>query len=119
VQYWLSRAFPATRNADAVVELQNAYGRGEQGVTRTTALGKYLVYSRGLVTVNYGDDVPVQPHTVVLLHRTSQRKAAEDITGWLGLPKSAVREQLVPSDNTLSPDVTVVIGQDFVIPGTR
>jgi polyisoprenyl-teichoic acid--peptidoglycan teichoic acid transferase len=119
VQYWLSRAFPATRYADAVVELQNGYGRGEQGATRTTALGKYLVYSRGLVTVYYGDDVPAQPHTVVMLHRADQRKAAEDIAGWLSLPKNAVRDDFVPSDNTLSPDITVVVGQDFVIPGTR
>jgi LCP family protein required for cell wall assembly len=119
VQYWLSRAFPATRHADAVVELQNAYGRGEQGATRTTALGKYLVYSRGLVTVYYGDDVPVQPNTVVVLHRQVQRKAAEDIADWLSLPKNRIREDLVPSDNSLSPDITVVVGQDFVIPGGR
>ena len=119
VQYWLSRTFPATSHADAVIELRNGYGNSEQGESRTTALGKYLVYSRGLVTVYYGDTMAEQPQTVVKLHRESQRDAAEDIAGWLSLPSSRVVLEAVPGDDTFSPDITVVVGRDFVIPGTR
>lgn len=119
VQYWLSRAFPVTRHAEAIIELQNGYGHTGQGDSRTTALGKYLVYSRGLVTVYYGDEVAPQPRTEVVLHREDQRKAAEDIAGWLSLPKSRITLDAVPEDDTFSPDIRVIVGQDFVIPGTR
>jgi hypothetical protein len=55
----------------------------------------------------------------VLLRRESQRKAAEEIAGWLGLPKSRVIYEPVSSRDTLAPDITVVVGRDFVIPTTR
>ena len=116
VQYWLARAFPVTRHADAIVELQNAYPDKTQGSSRTAALGRFLVYSRGLVTVYYGDDAPAQQRTVVLLRRQGQRDAAEDIAEWLGLGRDGVVSQLVPSEDTVSPDITVIVGQDFVVP---
>lgn len=119
VQYWLARAFPVTRHADAVVELQNAYANTEQGNSRTAALGRYLVYSRGLVTVYYGDDAPPQPKTSVVLHREAQRAAASDIAGWLGLSRDGVVTDLVPTDDTSTPDITVIVGADFVIPGSQ
>jgi LCP family protein required for cell wall assembly len=119
VQYWLSRAFPSTRHADAVIELRNAYGDPQQGESRTTALGKYLVYSRGLVTVYYGEDMPVTARTSVVLHRESHRLAAQDIATWLSLDRDRVVLDEVPAEDTYSPDITVVVGSDFVIPGTR
>ncbi|MGE0599830.1 MAG: LCP family protein [Dehalococcoidia bacterium] len=118
VQYWLSRAFPVTRHADAVVELQNAYGDIAQGTSRMAALGRYLVYSRGLVTVYYGDDLDAPQPTQVVLHREDQRAAAQDIANWLKLPKSSVITQLVPADDVTAADITVVVGTDFVIPGS-
>ena len=117
VQYWLSRAFPVTRHADAVVELQNGYSDLAQGASRMAALGRYLVYSRGLVTVYYGDDVQAQPKTLVILHREDQRAAAQDIATWLGVGKSSIVTNLVPADDLSSADITVVVGADFVIPG--
>lgn len=119
VQYWLSRTFPATSHAEAVIELRNGFGNSEQGRARTTALGKYLVYSRGLVTVYYGDEMPAQAQTLVMLHRESQRDAAADIAHWLSLPASRVVSDEVPAEDAISPDITIVVGKDFVIPGTR
>lgn len=119
VQYWLARAFPVSRHADAVVELQNGYGDLAQGTSRMAALGRYLVYSRGLVTVYYGDDVESQQTTKVFLHREEQRPAAEDIAKWLKLSKSSIVSDIVPADNLTAADITVVIGSDFVIPGTE
>lgn len=41
VQYWLARAFPVTRYADAAVEIENAYGDTTLGASRTAALGRF------------------------------------------------------------------------------
>jgi LCP family protein required for cell wall assembly len=119
VQYWLARAFPVTRYPDASVELQNGYGDPDLGGSRTAALGRYLVYSKGLVTVFYGDDVPAQARTTVVLARESQRKAAQDIASWLGLGQDRVVANIVGADDTTTPDITVIVGRDFVIPGTQ
>lgn len=118
VQYWLARTFPS-RHADVVVEIQNAYGDAALGNTRVSALGRYLKYSKGLATVYYGEEQPQSPQTRVVLTRENQRKAAEEIAAWLNLPKSRVIYQPVSSDDTLAPDITVVVGRDFVIPSTR
>lgn len=119
VQYWLARAFPVTRYADAAVEIENAYGDPTLGASRTAALGRFLVYSKGLPTVFYGSDLPKQAQTTVVLSRESHRKAAEDIAGWLNLPKSRVVSQIVPDGDAATPDIMVVVGQDFVIPGSN
>ena len=119
VQYWLARAFPVTRYPDAAVEIENAYPDAALGASRTAALGRYLVYSKGLPTVFYGSDLPPQAQTTVILSRETHRKAAEDIAGWLGLPKSRVIPQPVPDDDTATPDIMVVVGRDFIIPGTN
>jgi LCP family protein required for cell wall assembly len=119
VQYWLARAFPVTRHADAVVELQNAYGDPAQGNSRVAALGRFLVYSKGLVTVYYGADQPPQPKTTIILTRDAQRKAAEDIADWMGLSRDRIVSQPVDASDTATPDIEIVVGHDFVIPGTR
>ncbi len=119
VQYWLSRAFPVTRYPDVAVEIENAYGDPALGASRTAALGRFLKYSKGLPTVFYGSDLPVQPKTTVVVSRASHRQAAEDIAGWLGLPRDRVVNQFVPDDDTQTPDVMVVVGQDFRVPGAN
>lgn len=118
VQYWLARTFPS-RQADAVVEIQNAYGDAAQGGTRVSALGRYLKYSKGFATVYYGDDQPQSAQTRVLLTRDSERKAAEEIAEWLGLPKSRVIYEPVSAEDTLAPDIRVVVGRDFVLPASQ
>ena len=112
---WLARAFPVTRHADAIVELQNAYADKAQGDSRMAALGRYLVYIQGLVSVSYGEDLETQARTMVVLHRADQRAAAKDIAEWLDLPSSGLVERLVPAEDTWTPDIAVVVGQDFVI----
>jgi len=119
VQYWLARAFPVTRHPDAIVELQSGYGDTDLGNSRLAALGHFLVYSRGMVTVYYGSDQPQTAQTVVKVHRDGQRGAAEDIADWLGLGSERVVDDPVDKDDTGSPDITVVVGRDFVIPGTH
>jgi len=118
VRYWLARAFPTTRHPDADVELQNAYGDLTLGNSRTTALGYFLVYAKGMVTVHYGADQPERPDTVVILTRDAQRSAAQDIVGWLGLPPERLLWQPVAAGDTATPDILVVVGRDFVIPET-
>lgn len=119
VQYWLARAFPVTRYPDAAVEIENAYGDTQLGNSRTAALGRFLVYSKGLPTVFYGSDLPPQAQTTVIVSRASHRKAAEDIASWLNLPKSRVIDRIVPDDDTATPDIMVVVGQDFTVPGSN
>lgn len=119
VQYWLARAFPVTRYPDAAVEIENAYGNPTLGASRTAALGRFLVYAKGLPTVFYGSDLPPQAQTTVIVSRESHRKAGEDIASWLNLPRSRVVNQYVPDDDTATPDIMVVVGQDFTIPGSN
>lgn len=119
VQYWLLQAFPVTRYADAVVEIQNAFGDTELGNSRVAALGRYLKYSKGLPIVGYGDDQPPAERTTVVVTRDQQRKAGEDIAKWLNLSPDRVHYAPVPENDTWTPDIMVVVGKDFVIPGSR
>jgi LCP family protein required for cell wall assembly len=112
VQYWLSQVFTKSQYGNVAVEIQNGYGT--DGAVRTAALGRYLKYSEGLPVVYYGPDQPAQPHTTITLYG-SQRDAAEDIAGWMGIPESEI-VQLEKTDSSL-PDVVVVIGKDFKVPG--
>jgi hypothetical protein len=112
VQYWLSQVFTKAQYGNLAVEIQNGYG--EDGSVRTAALGRYLKYSKGLPTVYYGPDQAAQPHTTVTLYG-DQRDAAGDIADWMGIPESEI-VQLEKSDSSL-PDVVVVIGKDFKVPG--
>jgi len=118
VQYWLSRAFPETRHADAVVEIRNGYGDPGQGAIRAAALEKYLVYAKGLATVYEGGPAPQAAETSVLFHRPERRAAAEEIARWLSVPDSRVVLNEAPG-GALSPDITVIVGRDFVLPGSH
>ena len=114
-RYWLARAFPVTRHADAVVELQNAYANTEQGNSRTAALGRYLKYSKGLPTVSYGPDQAAQPHTSITLYGNEKETLAKDIAKWMGIQESEI--VTLPKEDTSLPDVVIVIGKDFKVPG--
>jgi LCP family protein required for cell wall assembly len=113
VQYWLSQAFPKAKYALASVEIQNGYGSG--GDIRAAALGRFLAYVKGLPTVALGPDAPAQPGTVIVLYGEDRRAMAEDIAQWMELPPSVIRTQS-RNDDAL-PDVVIVIGRDFKLPG--
>ncbi|MEO6396941.1 MAG: LCP family protein [Tepidiformaceae bacterium] len=114
VQYWLSQVFTKTAYANSNVEIQNGYG-GEEGATRAAALGRYLAYSKGLPTVYYGPDQPAQPTTTILLYG-ERGQLADDVAKWMNVPKSRVKS--LPRDDSSQPDVVIVVGKDFKVPGT-
>lgn len=113
VQYWLSQTFTKASWAQSNVEIQNGYG--EDGAVRASALGRYLLYSKGLPTVYVGPDTPPQPATTITLFGDEKRLMAEDIAKWLGMPATAIKVQ--PKSDPALPDVIIVIGKDFKLPG--
>ncbi len=113
VQYWLSQTFTKSSYAQSNVEIQNGYG--EDGAIRASALGRFLIYSKGLPTVYVGPDTPPQPGTTITLYGDDKRVMAEDIAKWLGMPPTAIRVQ--PKSEPSLPDVVIVIGKDFKLPG--
>jgi LCP family protein required for cell wall assembly len=113
VQYWLSQAFTKASWAQSNVEIQNGYG--EDGAIRASALGRFLLYSRGLPTVYVGPDATPQPDTTITLYGDDKRILAEDIAKWLGMAPAAIKMQ--PKADPSLPDVVIVIGKDFKIPG--
>ena len=115
VQYILSQVFTKAKYSASNVEIQNGYG-GDEGSVRAAALGRYLAYSKGLPTVYYGPDQPAQPHTTVTLYGDSRRALAEDIARWMSISDTDIR--VLPRDDSSLPDVVIVIGKDFKIPGT-
>ncbi|MBA4179540.1 MAG: hypothetical protein C0506_03030 [Anaerolinea sp.] len=115
VQYILSQVFTKAKYSQSNVEIQNGYG-GDEGAVRAGALGRYLAYSKGLPTVYYGPDQPVQPETTVTLYGNRFRPLAEDIAKWMNIPESQIKE--LPRGDGSLPDVVIIIGKDFKIPGT-
>jgi len=113
VQYWLSQVFTKAQYSASAVEIQNGYGT--DGQVRAAALGRYLAYSKGLPTVYFGPDQPAQPTTTITLYGSAKRPLAEDIAGWMGIPPERIIV-LEKSDSSL-PDVVIVIGKDFKVPG--
>lgn len=114
VQYILSQVFSKAAYADSHVEIQNGYGDG--GDARAAALGRYLAYSRGLPAVEIGPDSPQPaPHTTIILYGEERRDMAEDIAKWMGIPASDIRME--PRVSVTLPDVIIVVGRDFKMPG--
>lgn len=113
VQYWLSQVFTKAQYSASAVEIQNGYG--EDGAVRAAALGRYLAYSKGLPTVYYGPDQTAQPRTTITLYGDEKRQLAEDIAGWMGISTSDIITQ--PRADSSLPDVVIVIGKDFKLPG--
>jgi LCP family protein required for cell wall assembly len=113
VQYWLSQVFTKSQYSSSAVEIQNGYG--DDGQVRAAALGRYLAYSKGLPTVYYGPDQAAQPHTTITLYGSDRKPLAEDIAGWMGIPTSEI--VVLPKEDSSLPDVVIVIGKDFKLPG--
>ena len=114
VQYWLAQTFTKAEYSASTVEIRN--GAGPTGSADTSALGHYLAYSKGLPTVYYGPDQPLQPTSTITLYGTAKQQLANDMAGWLGIDPATIITQPRNNDPTL-PDVMVVVGQDFKIPG--
>ncbi len=115
VQYILSQVFTKAKYAASNVEIQNGYG-GEDGTVRAVALGRYLTYSKGLPTVYYGPDQLSQPISTITLYDETRRPLAEDIAKWMNIPVANINS--LPRGESSLPDVVIVIGKDFKIPGT-
>ncbi len=113
VQYWLSQVFTKAQYSASAVEIQSGYG--EDGQVRAAALGRYLKYSKGLPTVYYGPDQPAQPHTTITLYGEEKKPLAADIAKWMGIPENEV--VVLPKPDSSLPDVVIVIGKDFKVPG--
>jgi LCP family protein required for cell wall assembly len=113
VQYWLSQVFTKSQYSASSVEIQNGYG--DDGSVRAAALGRYLKYSKGLPTVYFGPDQPAQPHTTITLYGDDKKPLAQDIAKWMGLQDSEI--VTVPKTDSSLPDVVIVIGKDFKVPG--
>lgn len=113
VQYWLSQVFTRSQYSASSVEIQNGYG--EDGSVRAAALGRYLKYSKGLPTVSYGPDQAAQPHTSITLYGNEKETLAKDIAKWMGIQESEI--VTLPKEDTSLPDVVIVIGKDFKVPG--
>lgn len=115
VQYWLNKVFTKSQYVGASVEIQNGYGQGQDGDVRTAALGRYLAYSKGLPTVYYGPDQAAQPRTTITLYGSDKQALADDLATWLGVPPTTIT--VLPKVDPTLPDVVIVIGKDFKIPG--
>lgn len=114
VQYWLTQTFTKAAYSQSTVEIQNGFGT--DGAARAASLGRFLVYSKGLPTVYYGPDQPARPDTAIILYSDKKRELADDIAKWLNIPPSTIKVQPRGEDSTL-PDVVIVIGRDYKIPG--
>lgn len=115
VQYILSQVFTKAKYAGSNVEIQNGYG-SEDGAVRAGALGRYLAYSKGLPTVYFGPDQATQPESTITLYGESRRALAEDIAKWMAIPPANIRS--LPREDGSQPDVVIVIGKNFKIPGS-
>ena len=115
VQYVLNQVFTKAAYSQSSVEIQDGYG-GEAGTTRAAALGRYLAYTKALPTVGLGPQVAIQPQTTVILLSESRRVLAEDIAKWLNIQTTAIKLQ--PKTDPSQPDVIVIIGQNFKLPGS-
>ncbi len=115
VQFWLSQVFTKAVYSQSTVEIDNGQGN-DDGFVRASALGRYLAYSKGLPTVKVGPEATVQPDTTITLYSDAKRALAEDIARWLGLPATAIRT--LPRTDVNLPDVIIVIGENFKLPGS-
>ncbi len=113
VRYWINQAFTKSTYSASNVEIQDGYGFG--GGDEVGKLGRYLRFVKGFPTVYRGPEAPTQPTSTIILHRENRMEMALDIAEWMGLPETAIKVQ--PSNDTTLPDLIIIIGQDFVVPG--
>ncbi|MBI2766399.1 MAG: LCP family protein [Chloroflexi bacterium] len=116
VQYIINQAFTKAKYSQSSVEIEDGTGLlPDTGGALAQGLGRYLKFSKGLPKVDIGPDAAAQPTTSIILYTENFRPMAEDVAKWLGLPTSAVKSQAKP--NSTAPDVLLVIGKDFKLPG--
>ncbi len=115
-QQIIAQAFAGGKYGDSIVEIQNGTGSPAQGEELARGLGRYLQITRRLPTVELGLDVVQQPTTSIILYTEDRRPMAVDIAKWLNLPESAVKT--APKPSSTAPDVVIIIGKDFKLPGT-
>ncbi len=115
VRYWIGQAFTKSKYARSTVELQSARGGGDSEA-KLRELSRYLRFERFLPEVQLGPDATIQTTSSILVYSEDRKVMAEDIAGWLGLPKSAVTITKRTSDS--QPDVVIVLGKDYKGPGS-
>lgn len=113
VAYWLNQAFSKATYSASNVEIQNGYGPG--GEEQVGKLGRYLRFAKGFPTVYRGPDAEVVPTSSIIVHRDARIEMAEDIAGWMGIDPATIA--IRNTTDTSLPDVVIIIGQDFVVPG--
>jgi len=113
VRYWLNQVFSKATYSASNVEIQNGYGPG--GEERVGQLGRYLRFAKGFPTVYRGPDVDPISTSSIILYRASRMEMAEDIAAWMGIDPSTIAVR--NTTDAALPDVVIIIGQDFVVPG--
>jgi polyisoprenyl-teichoic acid--peptidoglycan teichoic acid transferase len=113
VMYWVNQAFTRSTYSQSNVEIQNGYGFG--GDEEVARLGRYLRFAKGFPTVYRGPDVDIRPSSQIVVYSRDRYEMARDIAGWMSLPDSAISIQ--HTDDPRLPDVLIIIGQDFEVPG--
>src|SRR5690606_31383828 len=113
VRHWLNLTFPKTAYSASTVEIQNGYG--VDGRDHAEALGHYLRFAKDLPTVYLGPPQDVQPYTTIIVYDDTRAELANDIAEWMHIPPERMRWQ--HSDDASLPDVVIVIGEDFILPG--
>lgn len=113
VRYWLNQVFSKATYSASNIEIQNGYGPG--GEEKVGQLGRYLRFAKGFPTVYRGPDAAVAPTSTIIVYRQVRLEMAQDMAGWLGIDPASIVVR--DTTDTALPDVVVVIGQDFVLPG--
>lgn len=113
VRYWLNQTFSKATYSASNVEIQNGYGPG--GEEQVGKLGRYLRFAKGFPTVYRGPDVDVAPASSIVVYRPERLEMAQDIAGWMGIDPATIAVR--STSDTAMPDVVIVIGQDFIVPG--
>ena len=113
VEYWLRRAFTEGTYANSTVEIWD--GSGDSDGARARALARYLDFARGLPSVFLGPTVAEREETTIALYGEGRREMALDIAGWLGMDEDAI--ELREPNGGSEPDLVIVIGTAFAIPG--
>ena len=112
VQYWFSQVFTKAAYSASTVEIENGTGADDAG--RSKSLARYLSYSKGLPSIQFGPDPARQPDTTITLNTENRRPLADDLAKWLSLPSSAIK--VVKNPDPGSPDIVIVLGANYKAP---
>jgi hypothetical protein len=117
VQKILATMFTKAQYAESWVEVHDGTGEPD-GLERAERLRDFLHFSQGLPTVYLGPGEDPISQTTITVYSDAWTPMAEDIAEWLGLPPSSVVQGIAPGGGVRSPDVLVVIGEDYIVPGS-